>query len=615
VPDNLVLTNVLTGAVINTYKLPSDVYFMVLANFPKSPVNFPTTPDGFGLGATAIDFDQGVAGGVQTVVYFLPDGSAQDSLGNINNGVALFNYVGHGSPFKITDESVFIDTDAGSLTNGNKMFAFVAASCDVGKFNDPTVQSLGQRLFLTPTNGAIAVISATDQALSSENSNLNKYLYDQIFRRGSLVIGADTLAGAGQYHVPLSAALLAAKIQAPGTGPINNTKYQLMGDPATVLDLPHLWMDVSLTDATGAPITQLQRGQTVTFSGRVLDQPGGTAQPLDGVASILAEDSAPIDNTQGNQWDIGCYTHSSWSVDYVYRAGPMYHGDVSVSQGRFTGHFVVPMDATIGAMGRVRAYLQGAAAAARVDGAGAATVSLAPGTTNPADTQGPRITLSFLGGASSVRPDATLKIDLYDMSGIMTTGHTLLNSIVVTLDGNTTSRTDVTSSFRYAADSYQEGTASFVLPGLSPGSHSVSVSAADNLATGITASQHRSSSTLAFDVVNVPTLSISLAYLFPNPIRSRGAGSGGTFVVNAPGDSLNTMIRIYTVSGRAIQTLKHFGGQGQVQIPWDGRDAEGDPLANGVYLFKVYANARGADGTSSSSEKASAEGKIVVVNR
>jgi type II secretory pathway pseudopilin PulG len=87
-PDNLVLTNALTGTVINTYTLPTDVYFMVLAGFPTSPVNFPTTPDGFGVGATAIDFDQGVAGGVQNVVYFLPDGSAQDAIGNINNGVA-----------------------------------------------------------------------------------------------------------------------------------------------------------------------------------------------------------------------------------------------------------------------------------------------------------------------------------------------------------------------------------------------------------------------------------------------------------------------------------------------------------------------------------------------
>ena len=86
-PNSLLITNALSGAVLYTYWLPTDVYYMVLPNFPKSPVNFPTTPDGFGLGATPIDFDQGVAGGNQIVVYFLPDGSAQDVNGNINNGV------------------------------------------------------------------------------------------------------------------------------------------------------------------------------------------------------------------------------------------------------------------------------------------------------------------------------------------------------------------------------------------------------------------------------------------------------------------------------------------------------------------------------------------------
>ncbi|MBK7368642.1 MAG: hypothetical protein IPJ04_12230 [Candidatus Eisenbacteria bacterium] len=73
--------------------------------------------------------------------------------------------------------------------------------------------------------------------------------------------------------MPLSAALLSAKISAPGTGPTNNAKYQLMGDAATVLNTPRLWADVTLTDAGGAPITKLQRGQTVTFQGRVLERP------------------------------------------------------------------------------------------------------------------------------------------------------------------------------------------------------------------------------------------------------------------------------------------------------------------------------------------------------
>ena len=79
------------------------------------------------------------------------------------------------------------------------------------------------------------------------------------------------------------------------------------------------------------------------------------------------------------------------------------------------------------------------------------------------------------------------------------------------------------------------------LPNLSTGHHKIKVSAADNLATGITASQHRASAELEFDVVETPRLSITRAYLFPNPIASGGTGSGGTFVVDAFGDSVNTL--------------------------------------------------------------------------
>jgi hypothetical protein len=53
------------------------------------------TPDGFGIGGTAIDFDQGVAGGAKNVIYFYPDGSAEDVNGNVNNGVVYIALTGN----------------------------------------------------------------------------------------------------------------------------------------------------------------------------------------------------------------------------------------------------------------------------------------------------------------------------------------------------------------------------------------------------------------------------------------------------------------------------------------------------------------------------------------
>jgi prepilin-type N-terminal cleavage/methylation domain-containing protein len=86
-PNSLTVTQGSTGTVVSTYFLPDDVQFDAEPGLPNSPLVAPTTPDGFGTGALAIDFDQGIAAGVKNVIYFYPDGSAADVVGNINNGV------------------------------------------------------------------------------------------------------------------------------------------------------------------------------------------------------------------------------------------------------------------------------------------------------------------------------------------------------------------------------------------------------------------------------------------------------------------------------------------------------------------------------------------------
>ena len=526
-----------------------------------------------------------------------------------DQGIGLFNYFGHGSPFKLTDESVFLDTDASTLLNLGKLPLFTAASCDVGKFNDPTIPSLGERILMTPTNGAIAVISATELAFSNQNRDLSQQFYQLLFDRDTLSVPALTPDVTGEYYVPHSAALLGAKILTGGFARTSLRKYQVMGDAATVVNLPRYWTDITLEDAQGGPVADVQRGQQLVLRGRILDHPGGTPLAFDGTVSVLLEDSAPIDRAAIDP----C---RSVGQLYRYRAGAIFRGDVSVRGGTFSTPFIVPLDATEGPRGKARAYFTGRAQGRAVDedGAGAVATRIVPGAAASTDVEGPRISLAFVGGALAVRPDATLRIDLFDESGILTTGHTPQNGIVLTLDDNSTTRYDVTSSFRYAADSYQGGVASFQLPDLAAGPHHLTVSAADNLALGLLAGQHRSSAALDFEVVNSPPLNVARAYLFPNPLRVKGPGAGGTFVVDAPGDSVNTMVRVYTVSGKLIRTLQRFGAIGQIQLPWDGRDEEGAPLANGTYLFKVYVNVRDELGESSARQKAVAQGRLVVLN-
>ena len=528
-------------------------------------------------------------------------GAKADILANINGeGVVMWNYIGHGSPFKIADESVFLVSDAGTLVNFTKPNVFVAASCDVGKFHDPRDESIGERLVMDAGGGCVAVVSSTELAFSFQNAELDRVFYHSIFGRDTTVQSPTF----GQYHVGVAEALLEAK-----TGSTNNQKYQLMGDAATRLNLPRHWVELTLKDSDGNVVDTLQRGGIFRFEGRVLDQPGGTLVPFTGSAAILIEDSAPIDTT------FACTFCNR--EPYPFRASPMFSGDARVLAGSFGGRFVVPLDAILGPRARARGYTIGAAAgiASATDAAGSDAFTLVAGVPPAGDDAGPLVGLSFAGGSTAVRPDAELRVDLSDASGILITGHTIQNGIIVTVDDNSNTRVDITSSFRYSANSYQAGTARFRLPGLAAGPHSISVSAADNLASGINAAQHRASGRIDFEVSASPPLRVQRAFLFPNPTRSGGPGGGGQFVIDAPGDPVNVLIHIYTVSGRLIRTLKSFGGQGQVQIPWDGLDTEGARLANGTYLFMVQVNTRDADGSSSPRARAVGEGRLVVVGR
>jgi flagellar hook assembly protein FlgD len=66
-------------------------------------------------------------------------------------------------------------------------------------------------------------------------------------------------------------------------------------------------------------------------------------------------------------------------------------------------------------------------------------------------------------------------------------------------------------------------------------------------------------------------------------------------------------IKVYTVAGRLIHTFhegQRSSGYNESQ-PWQGKDQDGDDIANGVYLYKVIARAEG--------KRAEAYGKVVVM--
>lgn len=81
---------------------------------------------------------------------------------------------------------------------------------------------------------------------------------------------------------------------------------------------------------------------------------------------------------------------------------------------------------------------------------------------------------------------------------------------------------------------------------------------------------------------------------FPNPMKNQTV-----FMFNLSGlDVVSCKVKIYTVAGRLIKTINSSVNIGFNQIFWDGRDDDGDNIANGVYFYKVIVDGEGKTETN-----------------
>jgi hypothetical protein len=89
---------------------------------------------------------------------------------------------------------------------------------------------------------------------------------------------------------------------------------------------------------------------------------------------------------------------------------------------------------------------------------------------------------------------------------------------------------------------------------------------------------------LFFEVQAESELDVFNVMNFPNPFSR---STRFTFQRSAT-DPIRVEVKIYTVAGRLIQILELPSSADRfVEIEWDGRDRDGNDLANGVYFYKV----------------------------
>ena len=108
-----------------------------------------------------------------------------------------------------------------------------------------------------------------------------------------------------------------------------------------------------------------------------------------------------------------------------------------------------------------------------------------------------------------------------------------------------------------------------------------------------------------FTVVEGNDLQIRDVYNYPNPFKDK---TQFTFQQNL-NKPIDVKIKVYSISGRLIHEIERQNISDRfVIIDWDGKDKDGDEVANGTYLYKIIV--KSVDGEFNKSVL----GKLAVLN-
>ncbi|UCF65517.1 MAG: type IX secretion system sortase PorU [bacterium] len=479
--------------------------------------------------------------------------ATEDLINQINRGTLMINFFGHGDPDTWAHESVLNRSrDLPKFQNDYRLPIWVAATCTWGKFDNPSRPSMSEELIWLSQMGGIGVISASRPVYVSGNTAFTTNFYDHLFNTRSEFLPSKLIGDA--FHLATSFST-------------NFQKFHLYGDPTLKLADPQYRINIlSIEPDTLKALT------TVTVTAQVLNTDETLFSNFEGSALLQVFDAT----------DKEFVVDGSERYDYVYNGGTIFKGLVSVRNGELVGNFIVPKSIKYDPTpsGRLSIY---AWSEELGDAIGYNDSLMLYGTESQVtDQEGPEISVSFKDSPNFFDGDfvsnqPTLLVELSDENGINLTGE-VGHKIELIIDENM--KKDVTEFFVYEKDSYRKGKLEYTLPALGTGTHQVKVSCWDNL-------NNYTEKLVAFRTSAANDLMLTEVVNFPNPFNDQ---TYFTFQLVSPTGAADVTISIYTVTGRKIYEIRDFAEQGFNKLPregWDGRDWDGDLIANGVYLYKV----------------------------
>lgn len=486
----------------------------------------------------------------------------------MSTGNLVWNYTGHGSYSRLAEEVVVDGSTIKTWNNTQHLPLIITATCDFAPFDNPAYNSLGEQLVLQPTGGAIALMTTTRAVFAYSNRIMNTNYLQMAFT---------PLANG---HMPSlgEAAMLGKNLTYTNYSDVaNNRKFQLLGDPALTLAFPryHVVTDsINGQDVTQVTDTLKALGKYVV-KGHLEDEQGQPLAGFNGQLDVAVYDKPVTLRTRGN--DAG-----SEPADYTLQQQVLFRGQQSIQNGHFSFTFIVPKDIDYkpGA-GKISYY----AANEQADAGGYFDGYQVGGTAAnaPVDTAGPQVQ-AFLdtelfrnGGITG--PNPVLLVNLYDSSGINTSGYGIGHDMVAVLD--TASQYFVLNDFYTATlNNYRGGAIRFPFYNLAEGPHTLIIKGWDTYNNSTTV-------TLQFVVAGAGTLAVQEVGNYPNPFTTE---TRFFFTHNQQGQELDVTLQVFTVSGQLVktkqQTINATGNRYDGML-WNGTADSGAKLPPGIYFYRL----------------------------
>ncbi len=485
---------------------------------------------------------------------------------NVQNGVLLMNYTGHGGETGWADEGILSVREIDAWTNYNNMPVFMTATCEFSRYDDPMRMSAGEHVFLNPLGGGIALFTTTRLANAGTNISLTIYFYDTLFAKHN-----------GEY--PRFGDVIAhAKNKVGGNDASLIRNFVLLGNPAMRLAYPKY--NVVTTQINGNDMGQdpdtISAMTPVEIKGMVADEAGNKLTGFNGTVDVKVFDKARTLLTLGSE-------PGDWPDKYIVQDNYIYQGRSTVTNGDFTVNFIVPRDIDYSyGPGKISYY-----AFDGVDDAnGFSKQLIIGGSGNESnDVTGPEISMcmdsfDFVdGGITSDTP--LLLVKLSDESGINTISNGIGHDIVATLDGDNSSSIVLNSYYSADLDSYRSGIVQYRFAGLTEGTHTLTLKAWDVF-------NNSSEATITFKVTQNLQITITNVNVYPNPFRDV---VNVEFDINLFDTPVEAYLEVFNINGSLVaqtdKTLLMSHGFSAGKLEWDGRNHSGEAIPPGIYLVSI----------------------------